>query len=888
MHGIIKSVLSGDTVIVMGLDASRGPPPEKLISLGGISAPRLGNKSTPDAAHAWQSREFLRQQTIGKRVSFQLEAQAPSAPSNRSFGSVFLEDGTSLASLQVSNGWAKPRPNGPPELIDAASTAESQGLGMWGVGGVGAIRDIHYSGTFDASELLKSYKGTPQEAILEQVASGSMLRVMLMAGGKFYQITLMLSGIQCGSVRRLEDGTEEAAPFAREARYFVETRLLNRDVQVSLEGVDKNGNLLGTVLHPAGNMSIELVKVGLARVVDWSAQVCPHAAQLRSAERAAKEKRLRLWKDYVPPNAGSDMGEYPARVIEIVSGDTLVVSDPSGVEKRVSLSSLRCKYGKDAYAAESKELLRKLVIGKKVRVVPEYKRTFATEGAPSSERTFASVFYNSDKNAAVAVLSEGLATVSQHGQSEERSLHYEVLLEAEEAAKAAKKGMHSGGEPPSSKITDLAAPDARERAKRFLSALTRHGRIRAIVQFIPNGTRFKLLVPKENCIISFACVGIRCPQCTRRDTGSGGEPFGDEALAFARGLCFQRDVDIEVETVDKNGTFLGSIYLGDKRNYSAAILEEGLAYRVQPAADRSTCGSELAAAEEVAKGKGIKVWENYSAEAEEAAAAAAAASALAEQEPVPDEQKQVVEVEVTEICDGARFYAHVANDSNVASLQTKLAASCSKSSPADADFEPKVGHTCCARFTADNEWYRAKVTSRSGGEYTVFFVDYGNTDVVKKDRLKPLDPTLGTQLLSPQAVECRLAYLTASPASDGADGEDAAHYLSDHAWGKPMLARVEDRDSGVLLVTLIDPGPPQANVNEALVSNGLVRVAKVVDKRAGPLVRSLREKEEAAKSARAGMWRFGDIDEDDDFEFGMRHREKEQATTTAKANPWKK
>ena len=135
-----------------------------------------------------------------------------------------------------------------------------------------------------------------------------MLRVLLMAGGKFYQITLMLSGIQCGSVRRLEDGTEEAAPFAREARYFVETRLLNRDVQVSLEGVDKNGNLLGTVLHPAGNMSIELVKVGLARVVDWSAQVCPHAAQLRSAERAAKEKRLRLWKDYVPPNAGSDVG----------------------------------------------------------------------------------------------------------------------------------------------------------------------------------------------------------------------------------------------------------------------------------------------------------------------------------------------------------------------------------------------------------------------------------------------------------------------------------------------------------------------------------------------------------------------------------------------------
>lgn len=60
----------------------------------------------------------------------------------------------------------------------------------------------------------------------------------------------MLSGVACGAIKRLEDGTEEAAPFAREARFFVESRLLNRDVKVKLEGVDKNGNLLGTVLHP--------------------------------------------------------------------------------------------------------------------------------------------------------------------------------------------------------------------------------------------------------------------------------------------------------------------------------------------------------------------------------------------------------------------------------------------------------------------------------------------------------------------------------------------------------------------------------------------------------------------------------------------------------------
>uniref|UniRef100_A0A7S2GFY6 Uncharacterized protein n=1 Tax=Haptolina brevifila TaxID=156173 RepID=A0A7S2GFY6_9EUKA len=890
-NGIVKAVLSGDSLIVMGLDASRGPPPEKLISLNSVTAPRLGNKNTPDAPHAWGAREFLRRETIGKKVSFQLEPQVPGAATNRSFGSVFLEDGTSLATLLVTSGWAKPRPNAPPELVEAMTIAEAQGLGSWG-SAAGAVRDVQYAGTFDTEALQKRCNRVPQEAIIEQVVSGSSLRVLLLPS--FHQITLMLSGIQCGSIRRLDDGTEDAQPFAREGRYFVETRLLNRDVKVSLEGVDKNGNLLGTVLHPAGNMSIELVKVGLARVVDWSTQVCPHAPALRAAERSAKEKRLRIWKDYVPPNAGSDMAEYAARVIEVFSGDTLIVLDSENVEKRISLSSLslRPKPAADAaearephkapFAAESKEMLRKLVIGKKVRVVPEYKRTFNPVGGNApTERTFGTVWFGTDKNAAVAILSEGLAVVSRHGQSEERSLHYETLLEAEEAAKTAKKGMHAGGEPPRSSVTDLTTPDSRERAKRFLSALQRHGRTRGVVQFVPNGTRFKIQILKENCIVSFACIGIRCPQCARRDTGSGGEPFGEEAAAFARQHCMQRDVDIEVETVDKNGTFLGSLFLSDKRNYSVALLEEGLAKRVQPAADRSTCGAELATAEETAKAANKALWENYSAEADEAAVAAATAAALAEQEPTPDEQKQMVDIELTEIVDGAHFYAHVAGDSNVSSLQTKLAASCSKSGPADAEFEPKPGQTCCARFTSDNEWYRAKVVSRSGAEFTVFFVDYGNTDVVSRDRLKPLDPSLGIQLLSAQAVECRLAHMIASPATDQADGEEAAIYLSQVAWGKPMLARVEDRNAGVLLVTLIDP-VDQSNINEALVEAGLLRVAKTFEKRAAPLVRALREKELLAKKGRHGMWRFGDIEEDDDFEFGMRNRE------NPAANPWKK
>lgn len=167
-------------------------------------------------------------------------------------------------------------------------------------------------------------------------------------------------------------------------------------------------------------------------------------------------------------------------------------------------------------------------------------------------------------------------------QSDERSLHYEVLVEAETAASAAKKGLHAPNQPNRSQNIDLSLPNARDRAKSYLSSLQRHGRVRAIVQvraavaclrlasarppilltillpwwqFSMNGARFKLLIPKENCVIIFSLAGIRCPQTSRN--GSEAEPFADEAYAFSRSQCFQREVDVETEAVDKNGTFFG-------------------------------------------------------------------------------------------------------------------------------------------------------------------------------------------------------------------------------------------------------------------------------------------------------------------------------------------
>ena len=84
---------------------------------------------------------------------------------------------------------------------------------------------------------------------------GSTLRVLLLPS--YHNVTVQLSGIKCPGFKR-ENDVEVAEPFAEEARQFVETRLLHRDVKVMLEGVanQTNGILLGTIHHPVHFLGI--------------------------------------------------------------------------------------------------------------------------------------------------------------------------------------------------------------------------------------------------------------------------------------------------------------------------------------------------------------------------------------------------------------------------------------------------------------------------------------------------------------------------------------------------------------------------------------------------------------------------------------------------------
>jgi staphylococcal nuclease domain-containing protein 1 len=108
-----------------------------------------------------------------------------------------------------------------------------------------------------------------------------------------------------------------------------------------------------SVLHAqGGNIAEHLVANGLARVVDWHAGMLAAGGgmeRLRQAERAAKEKHLRLYANAPAPaaqangaTANGSTRTFDAIVTRVWSGDQISVADrDTDKERRIQLSSTR-------------------------------------------------------------------------------------------------------------------------------------------------------------------------------------------------------------------------------------------------------------------------------------------------------------------------------------------------------------------------------------------------------------------------------------------------------------------------------------------------------------------------------------------------------------------
>jgi staphylococcal nuclease domain-containing protein 1 len=130
-QAIVKSVVSGDTVVLKGKSGS-----EMTFSLNNVNAP-LFNKSQEEP-FGFEAREFLRQLIIGKPVKFRVEHSGP----NRQYGQLIVQqptDGdTNVARIMVKAGWIKTKSIDPKrssddfnELVELESLARKKNIGLW-------------------------------------------------------------------------------------------------------------------------------------------------------------------------------------------------------------------------------------------------------------------------------------------------------------------------------------------------------------------------------------------------------------------------------------------------------------------------------------------------------------------------------------------------------------------------------------------------------------------------------------------------------------------------------------------------------------------------------------------------------------------------------------
>lgn len=857
---------------------------------------------------------------VGKMVAFETRKQGASA-GDRVYGLLNYTppgatESVSLALEAIRNGCATPRMISSTTTTTTTTTTESTEdepedewkMSLWraydeakrsqaGIHSMSPlVRSIKNAGdAFETTDLVDRCKsvGGKIKCVIEYIFDGSRCRVQVtdpaMGDLQYASFTLLLGGVtspRAGNPRAVPP--TESEDFADEARTFAELRILQRELDIVLYGTDKSGACgVGSILHPKGNIAVELLKNGLAKMSDWSLRLMPSSEvpALRTAENGAKRARARIWQSYEPPKL-SGAAEISGTVIEVLTGDTVnilpegEVYDSEDKLIKISLASIRAprvgneRVGRanEPYSTECKDRLRILTVGKACKVQVHYEREIPY-GPNTETRQFGTLSTKAKADIGKVLISEGLATTQYHKDGEDTSPSYDALRAAESAAKEAKKGMHSGKEYKMPSVNDISTP---QKAKAYSGALVRAGKLKGIVEYCFNGSRFKMHIPSENCYIMFAPNALRCPQPSP-PAGSArqvkpAEPFGDASKRHARLTVLQRNVEINCTSVTLGGVIVGSMFVGQgaaKRDYSIELLSAGLASVDQRKIDYGEAPKELVDAQTAAQAKKVGIWSLFQPVVEDKTPKAAEKAA-----------DELLSVRISEIRSGTHFFYHIKGDEAAKTIDDSMKVFTANNGIQGEPCDLRVNKVVAALFDdgTGKSWYRAKVVEKQAGgaKAVVLFLDHGNVATVPvSTHLRPLDPSLGTDRIPPVAKEATLALTLSRPISDQY-GMDCARMFQSLCWGKDLRIRTSGRDeSGKLAVTIVtDSGE---SVNEQLISAGLARVAKPMAARAlssnlvdgssvMKLAAALNSAQESARRSRTGMWRYGDIGDDDEEE----------------------
>lgn len=883
---------------------------------------------TVDEPYAWEAREYLRKKLVGKDVSYRVEYSVPFAGAQRECVLVYLGNecindalvGQGLVEVQRR---AQNKDN--PEVLrlsELEAAAKSSGVGRWS-GGKPIKRTLLQEVENPAPLLGKTF-----DAIVEHVRDGSTLRIGVFLPDStenelHMQMTLfLLSGVRT---------PQTSEPFGESARFFTESRLLQRDVKVRLEQMNNN-NFVGTLIYQDRDLAEYLIREGYAKILDWTLGLTKEPKKLRELEKVAKANKLRIWKDYKEtvsttpaPVLTSGGGrttarDFEAKVVEIGGADNVYVQLPDTKEvKKIFIASVRPPRLGEAegagavntgapgekrqfrqlydvpYMFEAREFLRKKLIDKTVKVHVDYVQP-SKDSLPEKVCCTILVGQNGpDKmNVGEALVAKGLCTVVKYrADDDQRASDYDNFLAAELRAQKNQKGIYSGkADAGLVRIVDLSVDQTK--SKSFAPFLTRSTGTRreAVVEYVyGSSTRVKVYIPKENCLINLVLSGVNSPKQN--------DPAALAAVSWARLRVMHRDVQIEIETTDKVGNYIGSLYYNKSQNLALELVRAGLL------AVRDNCrNSEFFKLEADAKAARKGIWKDWQEEVataneepgyygaddddeEDAVVEDKSVTGMLKEMSITnpplgaeydgkvdydmyngnnrpvvpivkkvsatlddlDKRKKVVVTNVS--AEFTSFHAQAVTDGpKLEEMMVRLRQEVAANPPALGTYQPKKGDVVMARFSEDKLWYRARVDKleKGGAEAQVVYIDYGNRETlpVKEIAALPLG-SYGTTTLPAVAKEYAFAFVFAD--KDPEFVEELRNAFLDLTSEKVLLLKAEYRDaSGLDAATLVD-GEAKKDVVLKLVEDGWLFV-DVKTRRERRLLKKAAEYKDAMEKAK--------------------------------------
>jgi staphylococcal nuclease domain-containing protein 1 len=886
--GLVKGVFSGDYIVLSGRIKKNSDelPEEKNLYLSFLTAPKVAtSNNTDEESFGWDSRDYLRNQILGKVVKYTIDYKN----NDKLFGQVFLE-GKNINIDVVKNGYAKIGFTGKhneahakgeyyAKLQAAEAEARKANLNLWN--GDAELQNQHKRKVissndleFDADMFFEKNKEKELDGIVDFVINASCYVVYLKDSCTYIKVSLRFVAIPSSK----DEGVYKAG------KAYAERSVLHKDVKVVLFSLE-NKSFVSDVIEKKGSMSVFILKNGYSKLfLGNNTYKSEELAALKEAQGQARRERLRVWR-FEKEEAGDDDSKEKKEAsslnktemsidcvfYQVHSGDSISVKNKkTGEIIRIFLSHIKApllaKPGTEEsdqpWAWQAREFIRKVCVGKPLRCEFDYFRTLPKDG---KKMYFYSVFRNPgketdtdtnmnfDRNLNVEILEHGYASFINPRVDDEISKHLDLYSAAEKASKEKKTGIHSTKSPGLFNFSDLISAN-REKKKNFTKFLVGKKNLPCVIEYCFSSTKLKLRIDGNNCMIPFSLLGIKSVNKDKNNTELHDKLF-NLGLEYVNEHTLQREGTCDIIQADRVGNYFGFLHLKGK-NFALNLLSEGLA--VLNNISSAQIPADYKKAEKSAENEKKNIWKyeaivNFLKDIDMSSLPAKFT-----------EKHSDIKIRVTDYIDLNNFYVNILPIKNLQIIESVLA-NYTSGKTKGVKVEPPVnkGLLCAARYHVDKTFYRAIITGVLKDEkYEVEFIDYGTVDIVAGTDLIKLDGSIAQY--EAQAVLCELAYMKFSQNTMKKAMDKFPDFVNLELELNAKLcytynAEVKEK-SGVLIYHTQDKKNANSYHHDIL-KLGLAKLDK--SKKIPDYFKELSELDSANENKNIGIWAENDVSDDE-------------------------